>query len=252
MDNVSVQPTNFFNEQSQPRNAQQANTVPVTTQEESSDGDGFSNDYQSFLRLLVAQMEHQDPMDPTDPTQFMSQLAQFSTVEQQIKTNSNLENMMSHLDMSVDRLDLAYLGRDVEAISNTIGLKEDNPVRFSYTLGDNVEQSDIHVIDQYGEVVHSMPGELTAGEHEVVWDGKDTSGQPLTDGVYSIQIVAKDADDNAVESNVSIVDKVKEVAKIDGQTWLILESGNRIPPEMVTKVSDPFVDTGPPSNEEST
>ena len=51
--------------------------------------------YNQFLQLLVAELQHQDPTNPTDPTQYMSQLASFSTVEQQVQTNSTLDALLS-------------------------------------------------------------------------------------------------------------------------------------------------------------
>lgn len=52
-------------------------------------------DYNQFLRLLVAELQHQDPTSPADPTQFISQLASFSTVEQQVRTNATLDALLS-------------------------------------------------------------------------------------------------------------------------------------------------------------
>lgn len=51
--------------------------------------------YNQFLQLLVAELQHQDPTSSTDPTQYMSQLASFSTVEQQVQTNSTLDALLS-------------------------------------------------------------------------------------------------------------------------------------------------------------
>lgn len=53
-----------------------------------------SVDYQSFLKLLVAQMKNQDPTDPADPTQYVAQLATFSQVEQAVQTNAKLDQML--------------------------------------------------------------------------------------------------------------------------------------------------------------
>ena len=52
-------------------------------------------DYTQFLQLLVAELKNQDPTSPTDPTQYMSQLASFSTVEQQVQTNATLDALLS-------------------------------------------------------------------------------------------------------------------------------------------------------------
>lgn len=51
--------------------------------------------YQQFLQLLVAELANQDPINPTDPTQFVSQLASFSAVEQQVRTNSALDALLA-------------------------------------------------------------------------------------------------------------------------------------------------------------
>jgi flagellar basal-body rod modification protein FlgD len=53
-------------------------------------------DYNSFLQLLVAQMKNQDPMNPTDSTQYLSQLASFSSVEQQVQTNAKLDALVTN------------------------------------------------------------------------------------------------------------------------------------------------------------
>lgn len=54
-----------------------------------------SLDYDSFLKLLIAQMKNQDPTNPMDATEQISQLATFSQVEQTIQTNSNLETLIT-------------------------------------------------------------------------------------------------------------------------------------------------------------
>ena len=51
-------------------------------------------DYNSFLKMLIAQMKNQDPTNPTDPTQFVSQLASFSSVEQAIQPNTKLDSLL--------------------------------------------------------------------------------------------------------------------------------------------------------------
>jgi flagellar basal-body rod modification protein FlgD len=52
-------------------------------------------DYNSFLQLLIAQMQNQDPLNPTDSTQFVTQLATFSNVEQGVNTNSKLDQLLT-------------------------------------------------------------------------------------------------------------------------------------------------------------
>jgi flagellar basal-body rod modification protein FlgD len=77
------------------------NKTQNTDQSQStSDTKSATLNYDSFLKLLVAQMKNQDPTDPVDATQQMSQLASFSNVEQSIKTNAHLESLISETSLS--------------------------------------------------------------------------------------------------------------------------------------------------------
>ena len=57
-------------------------------------------DYNSFLQIFIAQLKNQDPTSPTDPSQFVSELASFSSVEQQVQTNTTLTQMLSNSSLS--------------------------------------------------------------------------------------------------------------------------------------------------------
>ena len=83
---------------------QVAATIATTaaTQTASSTKSATSNtlDYNNFLQLLVAQLKNQDPTNPSDPTAFVSQLASFSSVEQQVNTNSKLDALLTQTELS--------------------------------------------------------------------------------------------------------------------------------------------------------
>jgi flagellar basal-body rod modification protein FlgD len=80
-------------------------------------------DYQSFLKLLVAQMKNQDPTDPMDSTQYMAQLAAFSEVEQSVQMNTKLDQMLQ--SSALGQAD-ALIGRTVtSADGNTSGKVEE-------------------------------------------------------------------------------------------------------------------------------
>ncbi|WP_367173248.1 flagellar hook assembly protein FlgD [uncultured Bartonella sp.] len=68
-----------------------------TTGSTSSDSKTANADYNTFIKLLIAQMKNQDPTKPMDSTEFVSQLASFSAVEQQQQTNTKLDTMAQSL-----------------------------------------------------------------------------------------------------------------------------------------------------------
>ena len=82
-------------------NTSQTNATSSTQQAKAAtDAAAASLDYNSFLKLLLAQLKNQDPTKPMDSTEYMSQLASFSNVEQSIKMNNKLDAMLTNQQLS--------------------------------------------------------------------------------------------------------------------------------------------------------
>jgi flagellar basal-body rod modification protein FlgD len=80
-------------------------TVPPAGSSPSNPADSSSAaaptlDYDDFLQLMVAQLQNQDPLNPTDSSEFMSQIAEFSNVEQGINANSKLDQLLVNSNIS--------------------------------------------------------------------------------------------------------------------------------------------------------
>jgi flagellar basal-body rod modification protein FlgD len=94
------------------------NPAPVTNTSESASATKEATlNYDSFLKLLVAQMKNQDPTDPIDASEQMSQLATFSSVEQAIKTNTHLESLIQETSMSQAA---ALIGKTITSADGTM------------------------------------------------------------------------------------------------------------------------------------
>lgn len=77
-----------------------------------------TDDFETFLTLLTAQMRNQDPLKPMDSTAFVAQLASFSTVEQQIETNAKLDNILSAFSSSSTNQLTEWIGKEVSRDDN--------------------------------------------------------------------------------------------------------------------------------------
>lgn len=147
----------------------------------------LSADMDTFLKLLTTQMQYQDPLDPMDASEYTNQLVQYSNVEQAIKTNTKLDNL---LNLSIYNLGVqaaGYVGKTVQALGDMMPL--DNGVaKATYTLNKNVQECTIVVKDKDGKVVYSEAGEKSSGAHDFVWDGKNLAGEQMPDGAYQITI----------------------------------------------------------------
>ncbi len=96
--------------------AMQSNTATAQSKTPST----ASLDYTAFLRLLIAQMQNQDPTNPTDPAQWMGQIASFSNVEQSIQANNKLESLMT--SMSLSQAD-SLIGRTITSEDGSVNGK---------------------------------------------------------------------------------------------------------------------------------
>ncbi|RWD51134.1 flagellar hook assembly protein FlgD [Mesorhizobium sp. M1C.F.Ca.ET.193.01.1.1] len=95
-------------------------TIPVGANQASQQTSKTAVDYQSFLKLLIAEMKNQDPTKPMDSTQYVAQLATFSQVEQSVQTNTKLDQIMQSSALS--QAD-ALIGRSItSADGKTTGI----------------------------------------------------------------------------------------------------------------------------------
>jgi flagellar basal-body rod modification protein FlgD len=100
-------------------NVDMTTTIPTGTNQASQSTSKTAVDYQSFLKLLIAEMKNQDPTKPMDSTQYVAQLATFSQVEQSVQTNTKLDQIMQSSALS--QAD-ALIGRSItSADGNTTG-----------------------------------------------------------------------------------------------------------------------------------
>ncbi|QND56527.1 flagellar hook assembly protein FlgD [Mesorhizobium huakuii] len=75
-------------------------TIPVGANSTTTSTSKTAVDYQSFLKLLIAEMKNQDPTKPMDSTQYVAQLATFSQVEQSVQSNTKLDQIMQSSALS--------------------------------------------------------------------------------------------------------------------------------------------------------
>ena len=100
--------------------ATSATTTAAQTTSGTTSATSNTLDYNNFLQLLVAQLKNQDPTNPSDPTAFVSQLASFSSVEQQINTNSKLDALLTQTELSQGG---AIIGRTVTSSDGSVSGK---------------------------------------------------------------------------------------------------------------------------------
>ncbi len=151
-----------------------------------------------FLRLLVTQLQSQDPTNPTQNEDFVAQLAQFTTLEQATNSTDLLQQLV---DQRTELDIVSLLGRDIVTEGDILTLDKDNEPVLSYLLEEDTRNIQIQILDKNREVIRNLDVDQIqkAGSHDIVWDGLDKDGSRPPEGPYQYVIQA-------------LNEKVKEVA----------------------------------------
>lgn len=186
----------------------------------------LSDNYDTFLVLLTAQLQNQDPMAPMDSTQFTQQLVQFSQVEQQIRTNEQLEGLAGKYQAAAAGAALSYLGRETVLESDKTTLANGS-AQWGYSFGQNVDSVTLTVADARGRPLLQTSGEALAGSHVFNWNGRDNNGNVAPPGVYRLIVGATNEAGDEVKATMSVRETIRGV-DFSGTTPLVItDTGTR-------------------------
>lgn len=188
-----------------------------------------ASDFQSFLKLLTAQLRNQDPLSPIDSTQFVEQLASFSAVEQQIQTNRLLTELTSGMSTSGLETATLWIGKNVEADVKSVRFAGE-PVAFA---APSSAKGDFVVRNSRNEVVFRQPLGAT---RDISWDGRAEDGSIAPFADYAVAIETTDEAGKVSSTSVSIVSRVSEARLVDGGVRLLLEGGAVVEPGAINAI----------------
>ncbi|MCH7711332.1 MAG: hypothetical protein IH903_06795 [Proteobacteria bacterium] len=212
------------------------NTATTPAPDPGSNRASLTGDLESFLLLLVTQLKNQDPMSPLDSNQFASQLAQFATVEQAIKTNKNLDDLIGISKAGQAAAAVSYLGKTIEAEGDTVPLI-DGKAKYGYTLPTKAISVTLAIANDQGRVVFSTTGETATGKHDFVWDGVDNQGIEVAPGIYRLLVGALDSEGDQIPAKTRIVGRV-DGADTSGDTVNLLLGEVSVPLDKVLSVKE--------------
>lgn len=193
----------------------------------------------AFLRLLVAQLRHQDPLSPQDPTAFVGQLAQLTQVEEASRSRQQLEQMTSGMLALANAGTTDLVGRTVTARADSVVLGVAGSSNVGFTLGENAAAVRITVRDATGAVVRTIDaGPRNAGSVGVEWDGLDDAGQRLPPGSYRASVEATDASGGAITAETEMRGRVTAIDFSRGYAELVLDGDVRVAAGDVLRVED--------------
>lgn len=193
-----------------------------------------------FLRLLVAQMQHQDPLEPQDGSEFVAQLAQFANIELGVETNTRLAALEAGQMSSSRASMMGLVGKTVSVDASTIQMTGSGATPdFTVDLEEPASKVDVVVRDEAGnEVARIEAGAHPAGEFALDWDGTDASGIPLAEGSYTMEVVATSGEEGAIEAGISLSGVTTSVEFAEDGSTLLGLGGVLISPAAIESVED--------------
>ncbi len=182
-----------------------------------------------FLRLLVTQLQSQDPTNPVQNEDFVAQLAQFTTLEQTTSTNKLLEQLIGQ-DTQRTQLDLVNLiGRTIVSQGDTVSIGKDDEPTLAYALSGAANRVRIEVLGPNKEVIRTLSSTApeTPGAHKVLWDGLDESGDRVPEGAYQFRIKAEDVNKQPVPNFTFARERVINIA-FGTESPVVVQSGKSL------------------------
>jgi flagellar basal-body rod modification protein FlgD len=215
----------------------------TTTGSTNSGRKSIADNFDTFLEILTTQLKHQNPLDPMDTNQFTQQLVQFTSVEQQLKTNEFLEALLQANQSTVSTDAVTYIGKEVTADGNKSELTGGRAV-WGYNAEANVANAVVTIKDYLGNVVYAEEGSLPQGLGEFEWDGRGSDGNMRPDGSYSIIITGTDLRGDAVAVTTATTGIVSAV-DLSGDIPVLTVGSTKIKLTDVTGVRLPEAEEAP-------
>jgi len=190
-----------------------------------------------FLRLLITQLQNQDPLSPVDNSQMIAQLAQFSSLEQMQGVSSRLDTLLV-AQTSANNLGTAgMVGRDVAYRTDRVDWTYGGP---PVALGARLDApADVSVVvqDASGRTVRTLAlGMQAAGEVQFTWDGLDARGNPLPSGTYKLNLGAKTGAGTDVAATLRARGRVRGVT-FEGEIPMLLIGSSRVKMSDVVEIT---------------
>lgn len=192
----------------------------------------LSSDFETFLRMLTAQAENQDPLNPLDSTDFAVQLATFSSVEQQVLTNDLLSQMRASGLAQVS----SWVGMEARA---AVPVRFDGtPIALETAPNSAAARAELVVRDADGREWDRF--DIATDGGEVTWSGRRDDGTLFEPGTYAFEITSYDATGEEIsQSTPQAYGRVTEARQGADGPVIVFAGGTSVPAAEISALRAP-------------
>lgn len=191
-------------------------------------------DFETFVKMLTTQLKNQDPLDPMDSASFASQLAAFSSVEQQVLTNDRLELIQNQLRSSGLLSHAEWVGKFAKVPGPAYF--SGTPLDIAVSVPTSAERADIVIKDETGAIIFRQ--KISTDLKEYSWSGENNSDATVKNGTYSFFVETFKKDASQGQKEMEAYQKIKEVRLEDGKYSIVFFSGVAVDPNSISAVRD--------------
>lgn len=211
-----------------------ATATASSATDQSVTASAVSSDFETFLKMLTVQMQNQDPLDPMKSEDFAVQLATFSGVEQQVKSNELLSSLSAQMNlMSVSQL-ASWVG--MEARAPVAGYFDGEPITLSPNPPSAADSAILVVTDANGIEIERTAVPVSGDPIE--WTG-ELGASTAPHGLYSFTLETYLSGAPVSTDPVEVYSRIIEARGEGGQTVLVTEGGAEVAATAVSALREP-------------
>ncbi len=212
--------------------------TPQTSIKTASSADRQNNDknYDTFLKMMTTQIKNQDPLNPMSADQLAVQLATFSGVEQQTKTNDLLAQLLGQNALTGMGQMVGWVGKEAR-IAAPAYFDGATPVTLSPNPAQAATKAVLVVTDEAGMEVSRT--ELPLAARDYSWQGRDAQGNALPKGVYNLTLESWQDDKVLDDSTIEYYGKIREIRSTADGISALLPGGIEALASLITAIREP-------------
>ena len=197
-----------------------------------------ASDYETFLRMMTVQIKNQDPLSPMSADDFAVQLATFSAVEQQTKTNDLLAQQLAQNAQNSMVQMAGWVGKEAR-IAAPLQFDGLNPVTLSPNPALTADRAVLVVKDMGGNEVSRTDIPVASADYD--WQGLDQDGQPLPKGIYNLSLESYAGDKLLGSTAMEYYGTIQEIRSSSAGVTALFPGGVEVSTALVTALRDPKV-----------
>lgn len=195
-----------------------------------------AGDYETFLRMMTVQIKNQDPLSPMSADDFAAQLATFSAVEQQTKTNDLLTQQLAQTAQNSMVQMAGWVGKEAR-IAAPVHFDGTNPVSLSPNPALNADRAVLVVKDAGGNEVSRIEIPVSSADYE--WLGLDSNGEALPEGVYDLGLESYDGEELLGSTGVEYFGLIEEIRSSSSGVTALFPGGIEVSTALVSALRAP-------------